>query len=73
MLDEADERYDGWHVRHGTAVKRHEKFLLAGEVSRHVPSVRWKLNPRRAKWPDTVSTDAVDRRPYDIVWRHVAF
>ena len=40
MLDEVEERYVGWHVRYGTAVKRHENFLLAVEVSRLVPSGR---------------------------------
>ena len=39
-LDVVNERYVGWHVRYGTAVKRHEKFLLAVGVSRLVPSGR---------------------------------
>lgn len=40
MLDEVDERYVGWHVRHETAVKRHEKSPLAVKVFRFVPSGR---------------------------------
>ena len=54
-------------------VKLYAKFLLAAEVSELVTSARWRLNTRRTNWPDSVGTDAVDRRPVDTDISHVAF